>query len=335
LRQQIEGLFAAEEASDDPWDAVERRANVRMLAFAEDALADVDDEVLEWAFEGPGVHDGSIDFDRLLYLSEPLRNALHWATRDLLVLAGFTPFAGRTTAEVAEPLVTGSLHGSFGLRITGSPYDQIDLFGEATFDRAVEVVMNVFDSVRTEDPAESVLEVIEDFRSNTIRSLTTLTSRLAESRHGVEVRWKGEPLPDVEPADAQQLSDILSTVDPHEERRQVTGVVEGVDRLTKDFHIIVRREADYDEYVGKAETGVDLTGFAPGDRVDVTILVTEQISPFIRRQRRTHVLEAIRPADDTDEGGEGREDPPTGGPEGSSARTARGRPVRRVDPESE
>lgn len=284
---------------DSGWDYFERQRSYERIQELRQEIADVSDD-MEWVFDGRGVYGESIAMKRLQSLIEPLGQTMRWTGRDLIMAQGGVS-AGAPTTQLVEPVIVGTVSGSFGIRIARAPVaEQVTLFGGSIFDLTAAFVVGVFETARDNLDQHIIREELLGLRQNALAGFRKLALRLAESGEPTRIRWQRDTVVAVDVRTAERLAETLGSVEAGAETRVLQGVLPGGDISDGRFHLVVETDEGTIQYRGDvAEDVVDgLRAIQYGGRVEATVNVLFTDSPLREDPVEDYVLVDIHSLED-------------------------------------
>ena len=286
---------------DDGWDYYEDQRDRRELAALGQRLTDLTGDLV-WTIDGKGVYGNSVTMGQLETFSRPLRGLLRWTQRDLVVVQG-PPLTDAKMWQLVEPVVAGTVDGSFGLRLTRPPLTEImDLFSAGTlFEQAAKRIAEIFATAGDSVSGAEVAGTFAGLRSNTRSHLFTLSTAVIESGGTSEVQWQGgEPIPVTSSVAATVIRELQSNP-PDPEELTVVGLLDGGAVKGRSFILIADTDEDADKpparYRGRvsAEVASLLPALHFEERVVATLTVTYTDSPKTLEPKRTYTLTKVQP----------------------------------------
>lgn len=282
----------------EPFDFYLHERAIERIAELEAELGILmSDEAFEFEFDGRGVYLHSITFRRLEGLVKPIGQTLRWTARDQAILDGWEG-SNEELLMLAEPVLSGTVQSSFGIRITRAPlHEQIAMDHGLLFDRAVDRVMALFRAAHDTNEPAAIVETLSGLRANAVNGFKELALALAQSTVPTRVRWRNEEVIAVSPSTAAVIVEALSNVRVTEENVVVVGVLTGGDLTDERFHLILDEEqAKPRDYKGNVEPNLieTLRSLTLGSRVQATIQVSETESDFLSHPKRSYLLTDIR-----------------------------------------
>lgn len=304
LRRQLELLAPAEirPVSDDldPLYAASIASARRRIDSARRELSDMaqrGDANLELTFDGTGVYGHSITFRRLEAVVPPLGQALRWTAHDQAILDGDLAVSETTLSTLAEPVLSGTFDGSFGILIQGAPVaEQYSLIHRPLFERTAERFLGIFRVARdTREPVE-VIQRMLGLRGYAMNGYRKLGEVLTASPTPTRIRWRNEEVVTVTASVAATVVEALSSISTNEYDLTVFGRIVGADLPDERFHV----EATDDDgrtqhHRGNVEPTLvsKLRGLPLGARARATMSITETTSDYLSRPRVSKVLTSV------------------------------------------
>jgi len=289
LRQEI-GQLRQSIPEPSAWDRLAAERNNRRIASLRIELDGISDD-LEWTFSGTGVYDHKMSLGRLSQLSDPLGRALRWTARDIVFMEWGESPAG-SIREVIEPLVVGTVNGSFGLRLTRPQDEQGSLIGGSLFDSTVERVLSAFQSAADGDSPEELFDKIPGLRNRAIKGIRDLSILIAQSGQPSQIRWRRDRLLTVTKANAERLAEILESAQTDEGTVTVRARIRGADLDSYAFHLMESTPEGDKHYQGKADPSLihRLEGVGLDAEVVATLRVVTLESRTLREPRESYAL---------------------------------------------
>jgi hypothetical protein len=297
--RRLQAIGGEPTLEENPFDYyAHRRAQERIAEIQQDLAAAEGAGPLEFEFEGHDIYSHAIALRRFENLVRPLAKTLRWTAHDHAMLDGVELVPGTTITALAEPVLTGTFGGSFGVRVDRPPLpENLSLFG-SLFDRTAERVVTVFRTARdTDDPAEIVASVA-GLRKRAIQGFQELALAITGAAAIARVRWQGAETIAVSSVTAAAVVDALSSIRMDEETITLVGTLTGGDVSDERFHLVVEDESGRRRDVrGNVEPELvsQLKDIHLGSRVQATVTVTYTESDLLGTTRPPmHVLTDIR-----------------------------------------
>ena len=264
-------------------------------------LASIGEE-LDWIFDGQGIFsEGRILVRRLQALLNPIAATMRNTARDIMFVEG-KPESSASVSDLAEPVVTGTFAGSFGIKIARSPLavEQASLFGDLIFDRTADRIMQILQASILPDPGEDLVQSLNGLRQTTLNGWHQLSVVMADQEVPSVIRWKGESLVTVTPHHASRLGELVSRVEATEHTRTVVGRFPGGDIESGAFHIVADDPEGERHYHGRVESEIGrLRGIPLGAQVRAELNVIVSDSVLWEKPRETYVLQNIEVVGET------------------------------------